>query len=365
MNFTISGRAKLKAGKVPMGEEGNEDEDEQEQFHEPPSDLSAPSSPSSSLYIQEAHQPSGETHLGKLLAELKPILRSDGPYVYVTLSDNPLQGIEVFATVREDEGLTYVIKKHDADKLGLSYVFVSQWITLQVFSSLSAVGLTAAVASSLAKEGISCNVLAGFHHDHILVPISRADDAIRALHSLVFSALCDRGTQLAIDGEYGDARQVLASALSLATTKDCGSTPSDISIVSEMLAQLFLELEMVWEAVTLSEKAVSLRPDWATAWITLARSRRECGEILEAQTAFRRAQELNPSEEEAHIVREELAEVDLYVARRKQHELEDLFRLEQARNGGGGSAIDEEIEVLTCKMNLKRRWAVGTQHSEV
>ena len=48
-------------------------------------------------------------------------------------------------------------------------------------SSLSAVGLTAAFATALGDAGISCNVLAAYHHDHILVP---AEDAERALETL-------------------------------------------------------------------------------------------------------------------------------------------------------------------------------------
>ena len=44
-------------------------------------------------------------------------------------------------------------------------------------SALEAVGLTAAVATALAAAGIPANVLAGYSHDHLLVPEDRADDA--------------------------------------------------------------------------------------------------------------------------------------------------------------------------------------------
>jgi hypothetical protein len=50
-----------------------------------------------------------------------------------------------------------------------------------VQSSLDAVGLTAAVSAKLAAIGIPCNVLAGYHHDHVLVPVDRVDDAITVL----------------------------------------------------------------------------------------------------------------------------------------------------------------------------------------
>ena len=55
-------------------------------------------------------------------------------------------------------------------------------------SSLEAVGLTAAFATALAREGISCNVLAGRHHDHLLVAAVDADRAVQALRRLAEDA---------------------------------------------------------------------------------------------------------------------------------------------------------------------------------
>ncbi len=76
---------------------------------------------------------------------------------------------------------------HDqADRLGLSYdhishEYIAAMITLRVHSSLDAVGLTAAVAGQLATGGISCNVVAGYFHDHLFVPIDEADLAVNLL----------------------------------------------------------------------------------------------------------------------------------------------------------------------------------------
>jgi uncharacterized protein len=53
-----------------------------------------------------------------------------------------------------------------------------------VHSALDAVGLTAAVSRALAAAGLSCNVLAGLHHDHLLVPAGRADEALAVLREL-------------------------------------------------------------------------------------------------------------------------------------------------------------------------------------
>ena len=57
-------------------------------------------------------------------------------------------------------------------------------ITLRIHSSLAAVGLTAAVSGALAAEGISANMIAGFHHDHILLPAADADRALDILKGL-------------------------------------------------------------------------------------------------------------------------------------------------------------------------------------
>ena len=57
--------------------------------------------------------------------------------------------------------------------------------SLMIHSSLDAVGLTAAVASRLADHGISANVVAGYYHDHIFVPVEAAEQALGALKEQV------------------------------------------------------------------------------------------------------------------------------------------------------------------------------------
>jgi hypothetical protein len=57
-------------------------------------------------------------------------------------------------------------------------------IILGVQSGLDAVGLTARVASILASAGISCNVIAGYFHDHLFVPKDLADKALGLLRGL-------------------------------------------------------------------------------------------------------------------------------------------------------------------------------------
>jgi hypothetical protein len=90
----------------------------------------------------------------------------------------------VVATIAEDEGATTVLSLADAERLGARPEFIAAWLTLEVHSALDAVGLTAAVATALAAENIPCNVLAGYHHDHLLVPIDQADQSIAVLSAL-------------------------------------------------------------------------------------------------------------------------------------------------------------------------------------
>jgi len=47
----------------------------------------------------------------------------------------------------------------------------------------TAVGLTAFVATRLAEAGMSCNVVAGYHHDHLFVPFPRGPEAVALLTS--------------------------------------------------------------------------------------------------------------------------------------------------------------------------------------
>ena len=94
------------------------------------------------------------------------------------------EGLDPIATVREDEGLTLVVSQAEADAAGLSYEAPQAWITLRVHSSLAAVGMTAAVSAALTQEGISCNVVAAVHHDHIFVPLERGAEARQVLAAL-------------------------------------------------------------------------------------------------------------------------------------------------------------------------------------
>jgi len=127
----------------------------------------------------------GATDLDYLLQAAKPSLDPEH-YVFVTLPGKYGDHADwrPIASFVESEGLTLVLRRETADEHSLTYEGVFRRITLQVHSSLSAVGLTARVAACLAAVGISANVLAAYHHDHIFVPADGADRAVSALADL-------------------------------------------------------------------------------------------------------------------------------------------------------------------------------------
>jgi hypothetical protein len=137
------------------------------------------------LQRQEAQPVNPISDLDQLLAALEPRLEAC-EYAFCCLPDGAdiPSGVEPFAAVREAEGLTLVIPVERARSFEWPYQGPFRLISLRVHSSLEAVGLTAAVSSALAAEGISANVVAGFHHDHILVPAGREASALAALTRL-------------------------------------------------------------------------------------------------------------------------------------------------------------------------------------
>ena len=126
----------------------------------------------------------GETALTTLLRSMSPHL-NDGEYVFCTAPDNHIPaGCEVIGSFREQEGLTLILERRQAEQAGLAFDYIAAWITLNVHSTLQAVGLTAAFASALGKAGISCNVIAGYYHDHLFVGRADAERAMDVLRQL-------------------------------------------------------------------------------------------------------------------------------------------------------------------------------------
>lgn len=128
----------------------------------------------------------GFESLPDLLENMQPEL-ADANYLFVTLADSAssrqLEPL-AFASVRESEGMTLVLDENAAGSVGVSGAGPFRRITLNVHSSLEAVGLTSAVSGALAGEGISANMIAGFYHDHLFVPAAQAGEALRILKAL-------------------------------------------------------------------------------------------------------------------------------------------------------------------------------------
>src|ERR1700745_201438 len=117
---------------------------------------------------------SGLTDLEQLLKKLSPILHP-GEWVFVSLQDaSNAESLEPICTLVEPEGVTAICPRDQADRANLLYDGAFRHLTLNVQSSLHAVGLIAVVADVLRKSGIPCNVVSAFHHDHLFVPVHRA-----------------------------------------------------------------------------------------------------------------------------------------------------------------------------------------------
>lgn len=130
---------------------------------------------------------SGETNLTKLIASMAPVL-TENEYVFGILDSidyAQLALLNPIGTFQEKEGLTIIVAKHKADEFNIAYSGVFKCITLNVHSSLDAVGLTAAVSTKLTQSNISANVVAAYYHDHVFIASKDAEKALAELNILV------------------------------------------------------------------------------------------------------------------------------------------------------------------------------------
>ncbi len=129
---------------------------------------------------------SGIVDLKLLLAQMEPAL-DDAEFVFCTvpgLDAASYLGLDPLGIFLEAEGLTLILHPGRAADAGMEMSAPMRRITLTVHSSLEAVGLTAAVSSALAAHGISANMIAAFHHDHVFVPAADAERALAVLRAL-------------------------------------------------------------------------------------------------------------------------------------------------------------------------------------
>jgi len=144
--------------------------------------VSKPRPPSSAPSCEaECMAVPGETDLAAMLATLG-VQRRPGVFTYIAV-EVPTAGLiaAAHAVVKEGRLTTIVLPIDAAERAGQLATVELAWLTVTVQSSLEAVGLTAAISARLTALDIPCNVLAGYHHDHLLVPVDRVDDAVDAL----------------------------------------------------------------------------------------------------------------------------------------------------------------------------------------
>jgi len=127
----------------------------------------------------------GETNLQKLLGSMSPEL-APAVFVFATLPPGAPRpaGLDPVMVFREREGDTLILAEEEARAAGLSFAFRSRMITLNIHSSLDAVGFLAAITARLAAAGMGVNPVSAFYHDHLFVPADRAAEAIEILQAL-------------------------------------------------------------------------------------------------------------------------------------------------------------------------------------
>ena len=126
----------------------------------------------------------GERDLGTLLRDLRPVLH---PAEFVFAIHQEITGNPV-CIFREREGLTLILERAEAEHLGIPFTFPCRMITLEIHSSLEAVGLLARITAALAERSIPVNAVSAYFHDHLFISTDRAEEAMKVLAFLCASA---------------------------------------------------------------------------------------------------------------------------------------------------------------------------------
>jgi hypothetical protein len=140
------------------------------------------------MTTQESAAP-GETNLTTLLSTLKLRLSTE-IFVFITLpgSKLPPSSLDIQMSFQEAEGTTIITTLESANSNGIDYTFPCKMITLNVHSSLEAVGFMAAISARLAEKGIGVNPVSGYYHDHCFVPLGKENEAMKVLQDLATEA---------------------------------------------------------------------------------------------------------------------------------------------------------------------------------
>lgn len=135
----------------------------------------------------------GEENLSKLIKSMSPSLH-DETFIFgyipaksaAQLQDavNFLAGKTTQMLFWEDEGWSVILSEEDVEGLKITPVFRCKKITLNIHSSLDAVGFMAATTTRLTKLSIGVNPISGYFHDHLFVPVGKEEEVLRALEEM-------------------------------------------------------------------------------------------------------------------------------------------------------------------------------------
>lgn len=81
-----------------------------------------------------------------------------------------------------------IVPLHVAEKYSFDYSYKCRMVTLNVHSSLEAVGFMAAIATRLAEEGHSSNPVSAFYHDHLFVKDEESEEVVKVLENMAREA---------------------------------------------------------------------------------------------------------------------------------------------------------------------------------
>ena len=127
----------------------------------------------------------GETNLSRLIQNMQPELL-EGEFVFVRFNRDLIEAIKLnpICTFNENEGLSLILNRDEADLNSIQYESVFRMITLNIHSSLDAVGFLARITGELAIYNISVNPVSAYYHDHLFVPSAKAEEAVNILKQL-------------------------------------------------------------------------------------------------------------------------------------------------------------------------------------
>jgi uncharacterized protein len=126
----------------------------------------------------------GQTNLLRVLKSLT-VLCDNVEYGFATIKDKPATiDNQILGTFREAEGITIIATKEYLKRNKIEYQGPYAKLTIKAHTSLDLVGLTAVLATKLAEEKISANVVAAYFHDHIFVQFELCQKSIEILDNL-------------------------------------------------------------------------------------------------------------------------------------------------------------------------------------